>query len=124
MRARLARQRAIRSAATGQPTSHSRTRTTMTLALMARSTERRPVRPLPAARRAREEDHARRIPRNLVEARHHLRLATAACRRVRDRRPHPRLELGTEGLDEILVLLGNLDVPLCDEDLAVTGLHA
>jgi hypothetical protein len=38
--------------------------------------------------------------------------------------PHSGAELRAKRLHELVVLLGHLEIALCDEDLAVSGLHS
>src|SRR3954471_11749639 len=106
----------------GSATSHSSATMTMAVALRARTIA------LPsgsaAAGRAREEDDSLGVARDLVERLDHLRLAPAVARRHRHRSPHALLELLAERLDEKLLVGGDLDVALGQQDLSVTGLHA
>src|SRR5688500_8109937 len=77
-----------------------------------------------AAGRAREEDHAVGAGRNLVELVDHHGLAPAAPGRMRRHgRPHALVELAAELLDEALLVLAHLRIPLREEDLAVAGAH-
>src|SRR6185437_9559557 len=69
-----------------------------------------------AARGAREEDHAFRIARHLVEAPDELRLPPAIRRDDGHRRPHPELQLLAERLDQVQLLGGDLDIALGDQD--------
>src|SRR3954449_10384607 len=71
-----------------------------------------------------EEDHARRAARDLLERRDHLGLPAPRLRRQRDGGPHALLELAPELLDEALLVLGDLDVSLGDQLLAVARAHA
>src|SRR4051794_8029405 len=79
---------------------------------------------LPAAGRGREEDDAIGVARNLVEPPHELGLAPSPGARGGHGGPHPLVELGPEGLDELALLLGDLGVAFGEQDLAVAGLHA
>src|SRR3954465_5180528 len=87
---------------------------------------------------AREEDDAVRVARNVLEAAHHLRLSAAAGPGPRGGRPHAPaapadagrraggphalVELTAELGQEHLLLGGDLDVALRQEDLAMTRL--
>src|SRR4051794_40306697 len=77
-----------------------------------------------AAGRAREEDDALGVARDLVERLDHLRLAPATSRAARHGGPEALVELAAELLHEALLLLGHVDVALRDENLTVPGLHA
>ena len=80
--------------------------------------------PAQPAGRAREEDHALGVARDVGEVAHHPRLAPAARGRRRHRRPHAELELAPELLDEPLLVLAHARIALGEQDLAVPGLHA
>src|SRR4051812_10327579 len=76
------------------------------------------------AGRAREEDHALGVTGDVVEAADDLGLAPAPAAVHRDRGPHAFVELAAELLDQGLLVLGDLDVPFGDQDLAMPRLHA
>src|SRR3712207_5633520 len=94
----------------------------MTIAVTLRA--RTIVGALPAARGAREEDDAVRVAGDVLERLDHLGLAAARLPGERHGRPHAGVELRTEGLDELALLLGDLGIALGDEHLAVARLHA
>src|ERR671937_47208 len=77
-----------------------------------------------AAGGAREEDHAVGVAGNVLEGPGDLRLAPAAPVGGRHRRPHSLVQLAAELLDERLLLLGDVDIALGDQHLAVPRLHA
>ena len=76
-----------------------------------------------AARGLREEDDPLGVARDLVEVAHHPRLTAPGRARRRYRRPHALVELVSEGLDQLELLLGHRDVALREEHLPMTGLH-
>src|SRR4051794_16717295 len=123
MRRRRARWRSSCSRTTGQPTSHSSAKMTMAVALRASSMAWGSTRSAPAGR-AREEDDAFGVARDLVEGLHHLRLPAPAARLGGHGRPHALVELLAEGRDESFFVLGDLQVAFSEQDLAVPGLHA
>src|SRR5436190_18192409 len=63
---------------------------------------------LSASGRAREEDDAVGVARDLVECLDHLSLAAAAVARERHGRPHALVELLAERLDQALLLGGHV----------------
>src|SRR4051812_49999170 len=78
-----------------------------------------------AAGRTREEDHALCLAWNLRVVLHHERLATTRCRvGSGNRGPHPVVELTAKFLNEELFLLADLRVPLGEQYLAESRLHA
>src|SRR5829696_1748982 len=77
-----------------------------------------------AAGGAREEDDAIGGAWDVLERTDHLGLAAARLGLHRDRGPHPLVELAAELRDEPLLVLGQLDVALGDQLLAVAGAHA
>src|SRR3954471_11605658 len=107
----------------GAATSHSSATMTMRVALRARIMAV-VQRCSASACGAREEDDAVRVARNVLEAAHHLRLSAAADAGRRDGGPHALVELTAELGQEHLLLGGDLDVALRQEDLAMTGLPA
>ena len=72
----------------------------------------------------REEDHPLGVARDLGEVAHHRRLVAPAGSLGRDRRPHPLVELAAELLDQPLLVLGDLEVALGEQHVAVPRLHA
>src|SRR4051794_32883219 len=102
-------------------TSASSATTTMTTVAKASSTAGFG---LPAARGAREEDHAVGIPRDVAERLDHLGLAPAGLPGDGNGGPHAGVELAAELLDELLLLTRDLDVTLRDQHLAVPWSHA
>src|SRR5215213_4201241 len=99
--------------------SHSRAMTTIAEAMSAAVTERL----LRAARRAREEDDAVGVPRDLAEVLDHRRLAAAVARGDGNGGPHPRVELAPELVDEALLVGGDLEVTFGDQLFAVARPH-
>src|SRR5918996_3755290 len=78
-----------------------------------------------AARGAREEDDPVGPGGDVAVGLHQLRLAPAAAAVRRGHGgPHALVELAAELLDEPLLLLADLRVPLGEEDLSVAWLHA
>src|SRR5918994_3656534 len=83
------------------------------------------ARPRSAAGRAREEDHALSVQRDVRIALDHPGLASAAPGvGGRYRRPHPLVQLAPEALAEPLFLLPNARIALGEQHLTMTGLHA
>src|SRR3954447_10761412 len=118
---RRARRRSSASSIRGSITSASSATTTMTTVAKASSTAGFG---LPAARGAREEDHAVGVRRDVAERPDHLGLAPAGLPGDGDGGPHAGVELATELLDEFLLLARDLDVTLRDQHLAVPWSHA
>src|SRR3954449_11680232 len=119
MRRRPARWRSTVSSMRGSATSHSSATMTIAVALRARTTLRPSA--LAAAGRAREEDHAVRVARDLVEAADHLGLTAPAGCGGRHRGPHALVELAAECPDQPLLVLAHLHVALVEQHLTVAG---
>src|SRR5579859_2669683 len=100
----------------------SESRASATSAVAARTSSTGPR--LPAARRAREEDHAIGVPWDLCERAHHDRLPTPGGPPGGHRGPQPGIQLAAELLDQALLVLGVRDVALGDQYLTVPGLHS
>src|SRR3954452_5603963 len=107
----------------GISTSASSAPPTMQVAQSASSTAGCPSLPR-AAGRAGEEDHPLGVARDLVERLDHERLAAPVVGGLGDGGPQALVQLAAEGLDELALVLGNLDVALGHQHLAVSGLHA
>src|SRR5215218_4363988 len=98
----------------GIRTSASRAPTTMPVAQSASSTAGRPSLPR-AAGGAGEEDHPLGVARDLVERLDHGRLAAPVVGGLGHSGPQALVELAAEGLDELALVLGDLDVALGDQ---------
>ena len=117
---RAARRRSRRLSMYGSITSQRSAMTTIAVAQRATVTAVL----LRSARRAREEDHAVSLTRDLAERTHHLGLAPPRRRLDRDRGPHALFELPAELRHEPLLVLPDLDITLGDQLLAVPRAHA
>src|SRR4051794_6837135 len=117
---RTTRRRSSRRSSQGSETSKSSARTTIAVAASATVMPRGSA---GAAGGPREEDHAIRGLRDLLERRDHLGLAPAGLGLDRNCGPHPLLELAPELLHEALLVLGDVDVAFGDELLAVARPH-
>src|SRR5579875_1110604 len=104
----------------GPSSSDSRATATSAVAISASSTGRRP---LAASGRAREEDHALGVTRDVRERPDHLRLAPAARVGRRHGRPQAGVKLAAELAHQALLVLAAVALSLGDQDLSVTGLH-
>src|SRR3954447_11407876 len=118
---RRARRRSSASSIRGSITSASSATTTMTTVAKGSST---PGSGLPAARGAREEDHAVGVRGNVAERLDHLGLAPAGLPGDGNGGPHAGVELAAELLDQILLFSRHFDVTLRDQHLAVPWSHA
>src|ERR1700753_3723642 len=78
---------------------------------------------LPAARCAREEDHALGVTRDLIEGLDHLRLASPGAAGVGNCGPQPGVELAAEFLDQSQLVLGDLDIAFRQQHFAMARLH-
>lgn len=76
-----------------------------------------------ASRGAREEDHAFGVARYLGERANHDRLSMPIGMRKRDGRPQPGVELAAELRHQPRLILRKLDIPLRDDNLAMTRFH-
>jgi hypothetical protein len=78
---------------------------------------------LTSARGPREEDHPVRVPWDFLEPADHLRTAAASGAAQWDRCPQPSVELATKFLNQALFVLGDVDIALGNQHLAMPRLH-
>src|SRR5690348_17272680 len=122
---RRARWRDHISSMRGRSSSDRRATATSAVATSARSisVSPAPAAALAAAGRAREEDHAVRVAGDVLKRLDHVRLPASRGVQRGHRGPQSFVQLPAEFLDETLLVLGQLDVALGYQHLAVTGLH-
>lgn len=89
---------------------------------MQRAPATRSCRLAASAGRAREEDHAIRVPGNIIEGAHHLRAAPVSLLE-RNGRPQARIELAAKLGHQALLVLCLFDVALRDHDLTMPRFH-
>src|ERR1019366_9227815 len=78
---------------------------------------------LPTARRAREEDHPVGVPWDVLKRPDHPRLAATSRTGERHGRPQSGVQLAAKLFDQALLIGGDVDVSLRDQNFTMAWLH-